>query len=549
MPKPSTKYLHFVINASAQCVLLMLAYYLAIGIYRRYYDAALNAVPLYLSLLGVFLSVYFTLMWKELYAHSVHSYLKVTTAIVGKNLAIASLAVTCVIILEFAVVEDFNLITWKALIFFSFGSVTLFSMHLLYYLWLKSLSGHGYFHKKVMLVGQSSNRFHVEHFFQDMGETKEFCGTLNIVGDWTDCGESVQPGGKAYQKEELPAWVWDRRPTWDSKYIAQNSQEEPQLKYYHDFMDVIYRHHIGELIIFLGPRLSEKVLQCLTQACEEHAIGYYIVPDLSSLPSTRHWENVFSYIPIVAHTTTNRDNLFNISIKRLFDIVVSLLVLLLFLPLGLLISLLIFFSDFGPVFYVSKRVGKDGQMIPFFKFRSMHKNAEQMKVQLLARNERKGAGPLFKMKHDPRVTRIGRFLRRSSLDEFPQFANVLLGHLSIIGPRPHLLEEVEHYVDKDFMRLECMPGISCLPQLRDRDHMSFHEWISFDLYYRKNWTLLMDLKIFWQTGLLLLRTFFQKEEPPPAFAKGGSEDSLSASGKGVPRDSQEADLKNDLMEL
>ena len=500
------KYLHFAVAVSIQFVLLMLAYYMALSFYRSYFDAALSAVPMYLSLLGIFLAVYFTLMWKELYAHEVHFYLKVTISIIGKNLAVASLAVFCVIVVEFAIVDDFNLALAKAAIFLGFGMFTLLGMHLLYYLWLKGLSLHGYFHKKVMLVGRSSSRFHVERFFQDMGETKEFCGTLGVVD--APAKLATQERGQV-GKDQEPVWIWDRRLAWDHEYTTQSP---PELEYYHDFMDVVYQHHIGELVIFLGPKLSAKILQHIIRACTEHAIGYYLVPDLSSLPINRHWEHVFSYIPIVAHSTTNRDNLFNISIKRLFDILVSSTVLLLFLPLGLVISLLIFLTDFGPVFYISKRVGKDGQVIPFFKFRSMHKNAEQMKAQLLALNERREAGPLFKIKRDPRVTRIGQFLRRTSLDEFPQFVNVLLGHLSIIGPRPHLPEEVKYYVGKDFMRLECMPGITCLPQLRDRDHMGFHEWISFDLYYRKNWTLGLDFYIFVKTALLFLKSFFMMKE-------------------------------------
>ncbi|WGK68731.1 sugar transferase [Candidatus Haliotispira prima] len=518
------KYIHFTVNISVQSVLLILAYYRALGVYRSYFDAALNAVPMYVSFLGVFLAVYFTLMWTELYAHGVHSYLKVTTLIVGKNLGIATLAVACVIAIESVVVRDFELAAWKAIIFFGFGIVTLFGMHLLYFLWLKSLSLHGYFHKKVMLVGRSSGRFRVDKFFQDMGGTKEFCGTLSRL---------EKPAGSdrlSKDKDKEQVWIWDNRPTWDPDHAYRG---DPKPEYYDDFMDVIYRHHIGELVIFLGPKLSEEVLQQITRACDEHAIGYYIVPDLSSLPDTRHWTKVFSYIPIVDHTTTNRDDLFNITIKRLFDIGVSFSVLLLFLPLGLLISLLIFLSDFGPVFYVSKRVGKDGQIIPFFKFRSMHKNAEQAKDELLGRNERDGDGPLFKIRNDPRVTRIGQFLRRTSLDEFPQFANVLLGHLSIIGPRPHLEEEVKHYVKRDFMRLECMQGITCLPQLHDRDHMGFHEWVSLDLYYRRNWTLGLDFYIFWKTSLLFLRSFFRKESFGEYCGKPSEE-----SGKGKEPDEQ-----------
>ena len=509
-----TKYLHFALNVVVQLALLILSYYLALNVYRYYFDATLHSLPIYFSFLSIFLGVYFTLMWKGFYAHSLHSYLKVSIIIVVKNLLVASLAVLLSVSVQLALIADLDLVFWKVLIFFGFGFATLFLMHLLYYFWLKSLSLHGYFHKKVMLVGRSSNRFHVENFFQDMGETKEFCGTLsNIVDEpekWglSDCN-SLHYRLDSGQADELPNWAWDERPTWDPDYAHQS---QAQFEYYHDFMDVIYKHHIGEVLIFLGPRLSEKVLRKMIRTCEEHAIGYYIVPDLSSLPENRHWEQTFSYIPIVVRKTTNRDNLLRISLKRLFDIGISALVLLFFLPFGLIISLLIFLSDFGPVFYISQRVGKDGQVIPFFKFRSMRKNAEQMKAQLLALNERKGDGPLFKMKNDPRVTRIGHFLRRTSLDEFPQFINVLLGHLSIVGPRPHLKEEVACYVGKDFMRLECMPGITCLPQLRDRDNMGFHEWVSFDLYYRKHWSLGLDFFIFWKTGLLFLRSFFDSRE-------------------------------------
>ena len=536
-----TKYLHFAINVVVQLALLIFAYYMALSVYRHYFEATLDSLPIYFSFLGIFLGVYFTLMWNGFYAHSLHSYLKVSIIIVVKNLLAALLAVLLSVSVQLALITDLDLVFWKVLIFFGFGFATLFLIHLLYYFWLKSLSLHGYFHKKVMLVGRSSSRFHVENFFQDMGETKEFCGTLsNIVDEpekWGLLGNNrLHHRSDSLQTNELPNWAWDKRSTWDPDYAHQG---QAQFEYYHDFMDVIYKHHIGEILIFLGPRLSEKVLQKLIHTCEKHAIGYYIVPDLSSLPENRYWEQMFSYIPIVVRKTTKRDNLLRISIKRLFDIGISALVLLFFLPFGLIISLLIFLSDFGPVFYISQRVGKDGQIIPFFKFRSMHKNAEQMKVQLLSLNERKGDGPLFKMKNDPRVTRIGRFLRRTSLDEFPQFMNVLLGHLSIVGPRPHLQEEVACYVGKDFMRLECMPGITCLPQLRDRDKMGFHEWVNFDLYYRKHWSLTLDLFIFWKTGLLFLRSFFESSAPGNSQTQQNRETQQSEqNGQGEESDTQ-----------
>ncbi|MEM9424382.1 MAG: sugar transferase, partial [Spirochaetota bacterium] len=349
-----TRYLHFFVNISIQFVFLMLAYYAALGFYQSYFDAALSAVPVYFSLLGMFLTVYFSLMWKDFYAHNVHSYLKITVSIITRNLLTAQLPVFMFILADIIFVNQFRLSPLKALIFFSFAGCTFLGMHGLYYLWLRSLSYHGYFHKKVMVVGQAGRRFHVEKFFQDMGDSKEFCGSLTVAH------------GVKHAESHSALWAWEDHDATPGK-----------LEYYRSFMDIVYQHHIGELVIFLGPRLSEELLQNITRTCDEYAIGYYIVPDLSSLPQTKHWDNIFSYIPIVNHTTTNRDNLLNISIKRLFDMGTSLLILLLFLPFGLLIGLLIFLSDWGPVFYVSERVGKDGQIIPFFKFRTMHKNAEK----------------------------------------------------------------------------------------------------------------------------------------------------------------------------
>ena len=502
------KYIHFIVNMSIQLILLLLAYYNALYFYRTYFDAALNNVPIYVSFLGLFVAVYFILMWKDLYAHEMHSYLKVTIQIIGKNLFISLMTLLGVIIITSFILEELALSSIKAIIFFSFGAFALFGMHLLYYLWLKSLSIHGYFHKKVLLVGHASHRFHVEKFFQDMGETKEFCGTLTVQQDTIPKINDTED-----ESEQKMTWIWDNSPISHLAPESTQNQAQPNnnIKFYRNLMDVIYQHHIGEMVIFLGPNLSQKIIQHITNICDRYAIGYYLVPDISSLPKNKYWDSIFAYVPIIAHKTTNRDNLFNISIKRLFDIFFSIIILLLFLPFGLIISCLIFMCDFGPIFYVSKRIGKDQKSIPFFKFRTMQPNAEQMKAKLLKLNERKGDGPLFKMKKDPRITPIGHFLRRTSLDEFPQFLNVLLGHLSIVGPRPHLPQEVQHYEGKDFMRLECMPGITCLPQLRDRNSMGFHEWVNLDLYYRKNWTLRMDFIIFWQTGLLFLKSFFYKE--------------------------------------
>lgn len=199
-----------------------------------------------------------------------------------------------------------------------------------------------------------------------------------------------------------------------------------------------------------------------------------------------------------------RDSLIMVSLKRVFDIIASATALVFLLPVFALISLFIVAEDGFPIFYKSKRIGIHGRTMRFIKFRTMVKNAEALKKDLLAFNERPD-GPLFKMRKDPRVTRIGELLRKFSLDEFPQFFNVLRGDMSLIGPRPHLPEEVAEYANRDFLRLECIPGIACLPQIQGRDTIGFREWVDLDLEYRRKWSPVYDLEIMGKTAKVALR--------------------------------------------
>jgi lipopolysaccharide/colanic/teichoic acid biosynthesis glycosyltransferase len=157
----------------------------------------------------------------------------------------------------------------------------------------------------------------------------------------------------------------------------------------------------------------------------------------------------------------------------------------------------------GPVFYVSERVGKRGRVFRCFKYRTMVANAEEMKKDLALHNERDGI--LFKMRNDPRITRLGRFLRKYSLDELPQFLNVLRGEMSIVGPRPPLASEVEKYGLEHFRRLEVMPGLTGLWQVQARHDPSFAKYIELDTAYVENWSLWLDIKILLRTADVVLR--------------------------------------------
>jgi lipopolysaccharide/colanic/teichoic acid biosynthesis glycosyltransferase len=192
-----------------------------------------------------------------------------------------------------------------------------------------------------------------------------------------------------------------------------------------------------------------------------------------------------------------KDSKLYLLFKRLTDIVVASILFLLFLPILPLVAILIRFDSAGPILFKQKRVGKNGKEFDFYKYRSMVEGAEN--VISVLRPLSGVDGPVFKLKDDPRVTNVGRFLRRSSLDELPQLINVLKGDMSIVGPRPNLPSEVSHYLPWQKRRLEVTPGITCFWQIAGRSHIGFQEWMRLDLEYIRQRSYKTDLKIILKT--------------------------------------------------
>jgi exopolysaccharide biosynthesis polyprenyl glycosylphosphotransferase len=189
--------------------------------------------------------------------------------------------------------------------------------------------------------------------------------------------------------------------------------------------------------------------------------------------------------------------------KRVSDVVLSLSALLVASPALIAIAIAIKLDSPGPVFYISERIGKKGRVFRCLKFRTMVADAEKRKQALVAHNERSGI--LFKMKNDPRVTRVGAKLRKYSLDEIPQFVNVLRGEMSLVGPRPPLASEVEKYELEHFRRLEVLPGLTGLWQVRARQDPSFERYVALDLSYVENWSFWLDMKILIRTTEVVFR--------------------------------------------
>ena len=192
--------------------------------------------------------------------------------------------------------------------------------------------------------------------------------------------------------------------------------------------------------------------------------------------------------------------------KRIFDIIVTgLLLVFLFLPM-LIMALIIFLDDpHGSPFYRQIRIGRHGKPFYMYKFRSMFVDADKRKNELLSQNEMDG--PVFKIKDDPRITRVGKFIRKCSIDELPQLFNVFLGNMSLVGPRPPLPEEVAEYSDYDKLRLLVTPGITCTWQIAPhRNDISYEKWIEMDLTYIENRTTWQDIKIILKTPIAMLKS-------------------------------------------
>jgi len=229
--------------------------------------------------------------------------------------------------------------------------------------------------------------------------------------------------------------------------------------------------------------------------CRERGINVWIKPDFlhGTLLSSVDY---LADIPLFVFSLGPREGI-GLALKRFLDVFFSaFLLLLLMLPMAV-IALFVKATP-GPVFFVQKRVGLNGRRFLMAKFRTMYKDSEQRRAEYNLKNEMKG--PVFKMKDDPRITPVGRFLRKYSLDELPQFWSVLLGDMSMVGPRPPIPTEVELYQGWQRRRLSMRPGITCIWQVTGRNKITdFSEWAKLDLKYIDEWSLLLDIKILIKT--------------------------------------------------
>jgi len=271
-------------------------------------------------------------------------------------------------------------------------------------------------------------------------------------------------------------------------------------------LDTIFQHarqHFVDEIFFTTP-CERSIVQDVLKKARVNGVDLRVVPDMfDSLAWSSPIEYIGQFPTIPLHCGEVRE--VELILKRIFDIIFSTLAIVFLSPLLAALAIAIKLDSPGPVFYLSERIGKKGRVFRCTKFRTMVGDAEVRRAAIMHMNERDGV--LFKINDDPRVTALGRFLRKYSLDELPQFFNVLIGEMSVVGPRPPIASEVREYKLSHLRRLDVMPGITGLWQVQGRRDPSFDSYISLDVTYIDNWSVWLDFKIIVRTiGVVLAGT-------------------------------------------
>ena len=263
-------------------------------------------------------------------------------------------------------------------------------------------------------------------------------------------------------------------------------------------LDTLFQHARKQFVdeILFTTQCERGIVQDVLDKARRHGVDLRVVPDMYDGLA---WNSPIEYIGQFPTIPLHRGHVpeLGLMLKRVLDVTFSTLLLLALSPFILAIAIAIKIESRGPVFYDSERIGKKGRVFRCFKFRTMVRDAEKRRADVMHMNERDGV--LFKITNDPRITRVGRFLRKYSLDELPQFLNVLRGDMSVVGPRPPIASEVMEYKLNHLRRLDVTPGITGLWQVQGRQDPSFDSYVSLDVTYIENWSMWLDLKIIVRT--------------------------------------------------
>jgi exopolysaccharide biosynthesis polyprenyl glycosylphosphotransferase len=334
--------------------------------------------------------------------------------------------------------------------------------------WLRSLRSHGRNYRNMLIVGSNARAI-------------EFAKSIPRRPDW-----GCQVAGFA-----------------DDEWAGVAELEAAGFQRVCNFEDLptfLRRNIVDEVMIALPVRSFHEQASKIAQMCEQQGIIVRLLSDLLNLKSSQLTAEEFDDAAFITHHAAPAPG-WPILVKRLIDIVISTIALLFLAPVLALTAILIKITSAGPVLFVQKRVGLNKRVFNILKFRTMDVDAEKKLAQLEHRNE--VSGPVFKIKNDPRVTALGRFLRKTSIDELPQLFNVLKGDMSLVGPRPLQLRDYELFTeggpDWQRCRFSVRPGITCLWQVNGRSSLPFEQWMELDQQYVRKWSLWLDVQILVKT--------------------------------------------------
>jgi len=332
-----------------------------------------------------------------------------------------------------------------------------------------------------MLVALAHSRGHLQRRVLVVGSNAEAADVVRILNATPEAGLVPVAGLASSQAER--------------ERLGDTANGVPLRGTARDIGDVA-SHERVDAIVIASSAFDHDVLARMIAEVRTLDVDLHLSAGLFEVLTSRVIVSEIAGVPLITvkGISLSRGNLL---VKRVFDLLVAGTIVLIGLPVWVLIALVIKFTSRGPVFYGQERVGRAGRHFQMLKFRSMYLDADARLAELVGANE--ASGPLFKMKDDPRVTPIGRWLRKFSIDEFPQLINVLKGEMSLVGPRPPLPREVERYSVRDWRRLEVVPGMTGLWQVSGRSSLTFDEMVALDLFYIENWSVALDITLMYRT--------------------------------------------------
>ncbi|MDZ7739359.1 MAG: exopolysaccharide biosynthesis polyprenyl glycosylphosphotransferase [Bacteroidales bacterium] len=359
-----------------------------------------------------------------------------------------------------------NEVTFLFLLTVSFtGLFILYSVRLLEYITFKRYRSKGYNYRNLVIIADES--------------AYGFINNIRLRKEW---GYRVYA---IFTESEL------LRKKWEDKIIMLS-------KDYIKVLDDLMEKDLIDEVLFYKSIINTEEVRTVIRSCEELGVTFRLRMNSKDKSINNGIRTDFAGENFLTFINVPYDPI-SISLKRFFDITISLTMLLVLAPFLLLLAVIIKLDSKGPVIFKQERVGLRGRKFMLYKFRTMVQNAEELRQKMEEQNE--VDGPVFKIENDPRITRVGKFLRNTGFDEFPQLLNILKGEMSLIGPRPPIHSEIVQYKRWQLRRLSVKPGLSCFWQIKpERNSIKFETWMEMDLAYIDNWSLRLDF-------LILLRTF------------------------------------------